>query len=343
MKKTLAVETSCDDTCVAVVCEDGRVLTAFKQDQNTVHQPFGGVVPERASRCHSLHLLNLVDQALSQTDWKDICVLSCTNRPGLMGSLLVGAITVKTLAQLYQKPWIGVNHIEGHILSPFVYDSAYPKAGHWGFPYLALVVSGGHTHLFLAQDFSRYVVLGRTLDDSAGEAFDKFAKLLGLSYPGGVQVDQLSKTGDPGPFSFPVALKSKGNLDFSFSGLKTSARLVLDQMNKDEVEKNKPSLCAGFQQAVVQQILFKLNECVKKYPHCPRVALVGGVSANSQLRHDFQKWADQKGLDCFIPPLKYCTDNAGMIGYAGIGRFLRGEKSSMSEGCFPHSLKGDFL
>lgn len=339
MKKTLAVETSCDDTCVAIVQEDGRVELSFKQDQDEIHRPFGGVVPERASRNHSLHLLPLIDRTLKTLSMDDLSVFSCCSRPGLMGSLLVGWVTVKTLSVLYKKPFIGVNHIEGHIVSPFIYD--HIKIKNFDFPYIVLVVSGGHTHLFLAKNFSQYVLLGRTLDDAAGEAFDKFAKLLGLPYPGGVQVDEKAKWGDPARFSFPVALSKKENLNFSFSGLKTSAALLLKKMSVNEINKHQSSLCASFQEAVVNQLVFKLDECVKKYPKYKNVAVVGGVSSNSRLRSVCQKWARDRGLNLIIPPLRYCTDNAGMIGYAGLRRFLMREKSPMH--CSPYHDESDFI
>ena len=343
MKNFLAVETSCDDTCVAVTREDGFVELSFRQDQNKIHAPFGGVVPERASRNHSFHLLPLIDQALKKMPLDQISALVCTNRPGLLGSLLVGLVTVKTLSVLWKKPFIAVNHIEGHILSPFLYDADFSKRNNWSFPYIVLIASGGHTQLVLAKSFSKYFLLGETLDDAAGEAFDKFAKLAGLGYPGGQQVDELSKGASAGAFSFPRALAKKGNLNFSFSGLKTSARLLLEKMTPEEITKNKQNLSASFQEAVVDQIMFKLKECLKKYPHCKRWAVVGGVSANSRLRQKVMDWAKDRGLNLALPPLRYCTDNAGMIGYAGAKRFLRGEESPLDTKCFPRRLSEDFI
>ena len=315
MKKALAVETSCDDTCVSIVGEDGFVDLSLQQDQNKIHSPFGGVVPERASRDHSRHLLSLLDQALKKIPIHKISLLAFTNRPGLMGSLLVGSVTIRTLSELYKKPVLGVNHIEGHILSPFLRDKDYQK--NWDFPYLALVVSGGHTHLFEVQSLSKYVLLGKTLDDAAGEAFDKFARFMGLPYPGGVHVDKEAQQGECS-FSFPIAMHKRG-LDFSFSGLKTSAYLL---SKKVDCRKHRKSLCASFQSAVVRQIMNKLDECIRLYPSYKRMAVVGGVSANSYLRQICLQWAEKNSIDLALPPLKYCTDNAAMIGYTAIQKYL---------------------
>ena len=325
MKKVLAVETSCDDTCTALVREDGFVEASFSQDQNKIHAPFGGVVPERASRNHSRHLLPLIDKILKLVSIDDISVFVATGRPGLQGSLLVGLVTLETLAVLYKKPFIKVDHIEGHILSPFLYDFSNSSLG-WKFPYIALVVSGGNTQLFLAEKFSQYVLLGETLDDAAGEAFDKFARLAGLPYPGGVFVDQTAAKGDTCKYDFPRALSRKGNLNFSFSGLKTSARLLIQKMENKESEL--AHLSASFQEAVVDQILFKLNECRKMHPQYKRFAIVGGVSANSRLRQKCMEWGQFHSLNVVFPPLKYCTDNAAMIGYTGIHHYLKNKKHS---------------
>ena len=333
--KVLAVETSCDDTCLSVVGEDGFVDLSLRQDQDDIHAPFGGIVPERASRDHSRHLLFLLDQALKKTQIDEISLLAFTNRPGLMGSLLVGSVTMRTLSELYGKPVLGVNHVEGHILSPFLWDENYQKK--WDFPYLALVVSGGHTHLFEVQSLSKYVLLGKTLDDAAGEAFDKFARFVGLPYPGGMHVDQTAQKGEC-CFSFPTAMNRKG-LDFSFSGLKTSAHLLLQKV---DVKKHRESLCASFQSAVVKQIMNKLEECIRLYPSYKRVAVVGGVSANSYLRKKCIKWAEKNSIDLALPPLKYCTDNAAMIGYTAIQKYLSG-KFSGDLSCSANHRAGDFI
>ena len=333
--KVLAVETSCDDTCVSIVGEDGFVNISLRQDQDEIHSPFGGVVPERASRNHSRHLLPLLNQALKKNPIEKISLLAFTNRPGLMGSLLVGSVTMRTLSELYEKPILGINHIEGHILSPFLWDKDYRKK--WNFPYLALVVSGGHTHLFEVRSLSNYVLLGKTLDDAAGEAFDKFARFVGLPYPGGVHVDKTAQKGEC-LFPFPVAMEGRG-LDFSFSGLKTSAHLLLQKV---DYKKHRESLCASFQSAVVKQIMNKLDECIRLYPAYKRVAVVGGVSANSYLRKECLAWAEKNSIDLALPPLKYCTDNAAMIGYTAIQKYLNGNFSK-DLSCSANHRAEDFI
>ncbi|MDE0151226.1 MAG: tRNA (adenosine(37)-N6)-threonylcarbamoyltransferase complex transferase subunit TsaD [Bdellovibrionales bacterium] len=333
--KVLAVETSCDDTCVSVVDENGFVDLSLRQDQDEIHSPFGGIVPERASRNHSRHLLSLLDQAFNKISIEEISLLAFTSRPGLMGSLLVGSVTTRTLSELYEKPVLGINHIEGHILSPFLWDKEYQKK--WSFPYLALVVSGGHTHLFEVQSLSKYILIGKTLDDAAGEAFDKFARFVGLPYPGGVYVDKTAQKGECS-FSFPVAMDRKG-LDFSFSGLKTSAHLLLQKV---DVKKHRESLCASFQDAVVRQIMNKLEECIHLYPDYKRVAVVGGVSANSYLRKKCTVWAEKNSIDLALPPLRYCTDNAAMIGYTAIQKYLSGNFSK-DLSCSANHRAEDFI
>ena len=337
MKKVLSIETSCDDTCVSVVQEDGRVFVDYKQDQMKEHAPFGGIVPENASRNHSKNLLLLIDQALKEYPIENIDLIACTTRPGLMGSLLVGVVTSRSLAHLHQKPFVAVNHIEGHILSPFLYDEKNKK-NEWRFPYICLVVSGGHTHLFYVESLGKYILLGKTLDDAAGEAFDKFARLMKFPYSSGMYVDQNAKNGNRDQFFFPIALHQKGNLNFSFSGLKTSSYRLIEKLKGTE---NISSLSASFQEAIVQQLIFKLKECLKKHP-ASRVAVVGGVSANSRLREVCSIWAKHSSIHLALPPLKYCTDNASMIGYAAIRRYIH---QIYSEDIHPygHHLPNDFI
>lgn len=343
MRKVLAVETSCDDTCVSVVREDGYVELSLSQNQDSVHKPFGGIVPEQASRNHSFHLLPLIEQALKKISIDDISVYAVTNRPGLLGSLLVGYTCLKTLALLHKKPLIGVNHIEGHILSPGLYDDQSELNSHQDEPYICLVVSGGHTHLFKVEGLTQYELLGQTLDDAAGEAFDKFSVLIGLSYPGGPQIDRMSQSGNPKKFSFPIALKKKGNLNFSFSGLKNSARLKIGSLSKKQIEENRHSLCASYQEAIVNQIIFKLNECAIQYPEYKNFSIVGGVSANTRLRLRCEEWAQKNNIQMRIPPLRYCTDNAAMIGYAGLRRFLQDSSRLHNDSCYAHHLDDDFI
>ena len=346
MKNILAVETSCDDSSVAIVREDGFVVFNQVVNQSALHQAYGGVVPELASRNHGHYLLPLVEQALSQSQhsWKDIKLLGVTTRPGLIGSLIVGLTTVKTLSFLLNKPYIAVNHIEGHILSPFLWDRENPRPD-LQFPFLALIVSGGHTSLFLSKSAGVYYTLAQTVDDSAGEALDKVARCLGFNYPGGAEMDLCSLSlSTKKQYAFPKVHLKEQSLNFSFSGLKTSAVQMIQKTNiahnKDEI----PFFCADFQNAVVDHLMDRLNQCIQKYKDIPSIVIAGGVSANSRLRQTAMKWAKKNHKKLFLPPLKYCTDNASMIGLAGLKCFAKTGKSSPQHlNCYPNSLLEDFL
>ncbi len=341
-KVVLAVETSCDDTSVALVREDGFIVFNKVENQDSVHQPYGGVVPELASRNHADRLLPLVEQALKQLAraWEDIDVLAVTNRPGLVGSLIVGLVTVKSLSLLFKKPYVAVNHIEGHILSVFLWEQGVKKVS-VKFPFLALIASGGHTHLFEVQDFGQYVLIARTVDDAAGEALDKTARLLGLKYPGGAEMDKISQSAQTGNYSFPKVQLKEGDLNFSFSGLKTFAFNLIQKEKSKGDKQFIPSLSADFQEAVADQIIHRLDQATRKRG-VQSVALAGGVSANSRLRAKARAWARESNIHLILPALKYCSDNAAMIGFAGIKQFQRGVKSSQDLNCYPYSLPGDF-
>jgi N6-L-threonylcarbamoyladenine synthase len=341
-KKVLAIETSCDDTSVALVGHDGYVFQLISASQDEAHGPFGGIVPEIACRNHTVNLIPMVDEVLraSKTSWEGIDGLVVTNRPGLVGSLIVGVVAAKALALSFSKPLLGVSHLEGHILAPFLYDEKNLKTD-LQFPYVALAVSGGHTTLYHVQGLGDYSILGSTLDDAAGEAFDKFAKMIGLGFPGGAKVDQLAKAGDLQAFSFPRALIKEENLQMSFSGLKSAGTRLWEGLSKDEQQARLPDLCASFQEAVVDVLLAKLQRAAEGVD-LKQVVITGGVSANSRLRTRAQELAQRIQWQLFIPPVKYCTDNAAMIGYAGIQRFLRGEKHDMNLGPSPQIQPGDF-
>lgn len=347
MKHYLAIETSCDDTSVALVTDQGQVLLCRSQSQDSSHAVFGGIVPEIASRNHTHFLLPLIEKVLQQTGFKgpELAGLVVTARPGLIGSLIVGVVTAKSLALAWKIPWIGVNHLEGHLLAPFLKDDTYHPAFDLSQAYLALTVSGGHSTLYdvspAAAGPATYKVLGSTLDDAAGEAFDKFGKMLGLGFPGGVAVDQFAQSGDPKKYAFPRGLIHEKNLDYSFSGLKSAAHRLLTKMTPEEIEMERPHLCASFQQAVVDALLAKLDRAQMKTRR-QRIVLTGGVSANSWLRSQTAAWAQSRGCQLAIPPLRYCTDNAAMIGYAGAIRMRHGEFSDMKLGPSPASLEGDF-
>lgn len=338
IERVLAIETSCDDTSVAVVRSDGWVESVVSADQDLQHQPFGGVVPEIASRNHTLQVLPSLELALERAGvtFKDIGGIVVTSRPGLIGSLMVGVVTAKTLAAALKLPFLGVNHLEAHLLAPFLKDAEYAPPSDFAPPYLALAISGGHTQIYDVHAFGDYEVLGRTIDDAAGEAFDKFAKMVGLGFPGGAKVDKLAKQGDRKAFSFPRPFLDDARLDFSFSGLKTAALRILQKMTPEEIEAHKADLCASYQEAIVDCLVGKLDQALSVHD-VTRVVLTGGVSANSRLREATEAWAAKRGLQLVVPPLRYCTDNAAMVGFAGILRLNRGERSDQSLAPLPQS------
>jgi len=343
--KVLAIETSCDDTSVAVVNSKGWVHSIVCATKDLDHEPYGGIVPEIASRNHSRYLLPLVEQCLQKADstWLSIDGIAVTNRPGLMGSLIVGLVTAKSLAQAYNKPLIGINHLEGHLFAPFLSDEEYQPPEDFGFPYIALAISGGHTSLYLVKGLGDYEILGATKDDAAGEAFDKFAKIIGLGFPGGVRLDQESqKGGNCAAYDFPRGMIHDDSFDMSFSGLKAAGQRLAAQLSSEEIQQNLPHLCASYQEAIVEVLLAKLEKARKKFK-LNRFILTGGVSANSRLRQATLLWAQQKQIHLLIPPLKYCTDNAAMIGLAGILHLRNGERDEMNLAPHPQSLETDFV
>lgn len=334
----LGIETSCDDTSAAIIRDDGFVMASAISSQDDVHRPFGGIVPEIASRNHTHFLLNLVESAFqkSKLNWSDISGIGVTNRPGLLGSLLVGVVTAKSLALAYKIPFIGIHHLEGHIMAPFLRDDIYQPPHFWETPFLALVVSGGHTSIFKVEKFGSYKLLGETIDDAAGEAFDKFAKMLNLGYPGGAVIDRLSKEGDARAYAFPRGLIKEDSLNFSFSGLKTAALLQLNKMNDEEKNKNLKNLCSSFQEAIVDALVTKVEKALRQ-ENINKVIVTGGVSANSRLRQRMEEMVKKHSIECLIPPLRYCTDNAAMIGYAGLKHLDRKERSDLQMGVFARS------
>lgn len=343
MERVLAIETSCDDTSVAIVDREGRVHSVVSVSQDLEHQPYGGIVPEIASRNHSIALIPLIEEALKKANmtWDDIPGIAVTNRPGLIGALIVGLVTAKSLSQAKKIPFLGVNHLEGHLLAPFLKDDDYSPPADFDYPYVGLAISGGHTSLYNIRGVGNYEVLGATKDDAAGEAFDKFAKMAGLGFPGGVRVDQEAKSGNPSAYDFPRSMIHDDTFDMSFSGLKSSGQRMLQQMGPEEVLRHLPDLCASFQEAIVDVLLAKLEKAARKY-HSKRVILTGGVSANSRLRARAEEWAQKKGYKLVVPPIRYCTDNAAMIGYVGVLRMNRGEFSNVDLGPSPQSLPSDF-
>jgi len=320
----LAIESSCDETSAAVV-KDGVVLSNIIATQK-VHEQYGGVVPEMASRAHMQHIVPVVDVALKQAgvDKNSIQAVAFTQAPGLIGSLLVGACFAKTYAQALGIPLIAVHHMQAHVLAHFIDD---PKPQ---FPFLCLTVSGGHTQVVLCKDHLDMQVLGETIDDAAGEAFDKTAKMLGLPYPGGPLIDKYAQLGDPHRFSFPVS-DMKG-YDFSFSGIKTAVLYFLQKEKKadpDFVTKHLNDICASVQHTILKMLMKKLVLAADELK-INHIGIAGGVSANSGLRRVLKETGDEKGWQVYIPKFEYCTDNAAMIGITGYYKFLKGEFSDLS-------------
>lgn len=340
----LAIETSCDDTSVALIEANGFVRKMVSANQDFAHAPFGGIVPEIAGRNHSQTLLPLIDHLMKEAGlaFSSLQGIVVTNRPGLVGSLIVGLVTAKSLAQALKIPLMGVNHLEGHLVAPFLRDETYQPQFDLSTPYIALAVSGGHTSLYHVKAFGDYQILGATLDDAAGEAFDKFGKMLGLGFPGGVLVDKNSQTGNPQAYPFPRSMMKEDNYLMSFSGLKASGQRQLESMSEEEKLEKRSDLCASFQQAIVDVLMAKLDRAVEE-TGISHVVITGGVSANSRLRALSTEWAQKNNLKLQIPPLRFCTDNAAMIGYAGILRLNRGERSDLSLGPSPNSWPRDFV
>lgn len=311
-KIILAIESSCDETSAAVLI--GTKVLSNEVVTQLQHAQFGGVVPEIASRAHQSMITAVVHAALKSAhlDLKDLQVIAVTQGPGLMGSLLVGISFAKSLSLALGIPLVGVNHMQAHILAHLAEDCEKQPE----FPFLNLTVSGGHTQLVVVHSPVKMEVIGETIDDAAGEAFDKAAKVLGLDYPGGPLLDKMAQTGDPRKFSFPIP-KVEG-LNFSFSGLKTSLLYFLRDKQKENmnfIEEERSNLCASFQHTVVSYLMRQIQRGVDQ-TGMQRIAICGGVSANSELRKQLQAMGEKASLEVFIPPFKYCTDNAAMIGVA---------------------------
>jgi N6-L-threonylcarbamoyladenine synthase len=343
IERVLSIETSCDDTSVAIVESNGWVHSVVSASQDLEHEMYGGIVPEIAARNHSIALIPLIEEAFKKANmtWADVQGITVTNRPGLVGALIVGLVTAKSLAQSKNLPFLGVNHLEGHLLAPFLKDSQYSPPEDFDYPYVGLAISGGHTSLYQIKGLGDYRVLGATKDDAAGECFDKFGKLAGLGFPGGVRIDQTAKTGNPHAYEFPRSMIHDDTFDMSFSGLKSAGQRMINQLGPEKVKENLPDLCASFQEAIVDVLIAKLDRAARVLK-AKRVILTGGVSANSRLRARAEEWAAKKGLRLVIPPLRYCTDNAAMIGYVGALRMARGETSELDLGPSPHVLETDF-
>ena len=321
--RVLGIETSCDETGVAVYDSELGLLAHRLYSQIELHADYGGVVPELASRDHVRKLAPLLREVMEAADSKpgDMTGIAYTSGPGLAGALLVGAVMGRTLAYAWNVPAIGVHHMEGHLLAPLL-EVSKPD-----FPFVALLVSGGHTQLLQVDGIGRYTLLGESVDDAAGEAFDKVAKMLGLEYPGGPQVARLALQGSPEAFALPRPMMDRPGLDFSFSGLKTAVRLVIE--NTPDYAEKTVDICASFEAAIVDTLVRKCERALKQ-TGLKRLVMAGGVSANLRLRAMLQDLAKRRRAEVFYPSPVFCTDNGAMIAFAGCQRLLAGQGENLA-------------
>lgn len=327
----LAIESSCDETSVAIVKNGREVLSNVISSQIDTHRVFGGVVPEIASRKHIEVIDLVIDEALERANknFSDIDAIAVTYGPGLVGALLVGVSYAKSLAYTLKKPLIPVHHIEGHIYANYIEDKDLKP------PFISLVISGGHTHIVYVEDYGKFKILGKTRDDACGEAFDKVARTIGLKYPGGPEIDKLAKTGDKYAIELPRVMIDTDDYDFSFSGLKSAVLNFVNKSKMTNVLFKNEDLAASFQQAVSDVLVFKTIKACKEN-NIKILTLAGGVSANSFLRKSMQDACDKEGIKLCVPSLKLCTDNAGMIGCAGYYEYLKGNFASLDLNAYPN-------
>ena len=321
--RVLGIETSCDETGVAVYDSELGLLAHRLYSQIELHADYGGVVPELASRDHVRKLAPLLREVMEAADSKpgDMTGIAYTSGPGLAGALLVGAVMGRTLAYAWNVPAIGVHHMEGHLLAPLL------EVNKPDFPFVALLVSGGHTQLLQVDGIGRYILLGESVDDAAGEAFDKVAKMLGLEYPGGPQVARLALQGNPEAFALPRPMMDRPGLDFSFSGLKTAVRLVIE--NTPDYAEKTVDICASFEAAIVDTLVRKCERALKQ-TGLKRLVMAGGVSANLRLRSMLQDLVKRRRAEVFYPSPVFCTDNGAMIAFAGCQRLLAGQGENLA-------------
>ena len=327
----LAIESSCDETSIAIIKNGTEILSNVISSQIDTHKAFGGVVPEIASRKH-IEVIDLVlDQALEEANknLKDIDAIAVTYGPGLVGALLVGVSYAKSLAYTLKKPLVPVHHIEGHIYANYIEDKELKP------PFISLVISGGHTHIVYIEDYGKFKILGKTRDDACGEAFDKVARTIGLPYPGGPEIDKLAKKGDKFKIDLPRVMIDTDDYDFSFSGLKSAVLNFVNKSNMTNEPFKKEDLAASFQQAVSDILVTKTIKACKEN-NIKTLALAGGVSANSFLRENIKNACDKEGIKLCVPSLKLCTDNAAMIGCAGYFEYLKGNFAGLDLNAYPN-------
>ena len=332
----LAIERSCDETAAAVVKNGRTVLSNVISSQIALHTLYGGVVPELASRKHIEKINQVITQALTDADMTldDMDAIAVTYGPGLVGALLVGVAEAKAIAYAKKKPLVGVHHIEGHICANFIENKELEP------PFICLVVSGGHTHLVVVEDYGKYKILGRTRDDAAGEAFDKVARAIGLGYPGGPKIDKISKEGNPEAITFPRAKVGDSEYDFSFSGLKSSVLNYLNSCQMKGEEINRADVAASFQKAVTDVLVQNAMHGVKAYG-LNKLAIAGGVASNSALRAAMKEACEKNGVEFYYPSPIFCTDNAAMIGVAGYYEYMAGVRSGLDLNAVPNLKLGE--
>jgi len=330
--KVLAIESSCDETAAAVVVDGREVLSSVVASQVALHSKYGGVVPELASRRHVEVILPVITEALSRSgnDLQSIEAIAVTQGPGLVGSLLVGIGVAKSIAYVLKIPWVGVNHLQSHV------SAIYLTLSLLRFPFTALVVSGGHTSLFRVESPIRMSLLGRTLDDAAGEAFDKVAKLMGLGYPGGEIIDRLGQEGDPNAISFPRTMLERESLDFSFSGVKTAVLNYVKTLGGKPSPGQIREIAASFQEAIVDTLITKVLRAAHR-DSSQDIVVVGGVACNSRLREKFSQEGKSAGIMVHFPPPALCTDNAAMVAVAGFHLLNEGQRSDLSLNAYSRS------
>ena len=332
----LAIESSCDETAAAVVKNGRTVLSNVISSQIALHTLYGGVVPELASRKHIEKINQVITQALTDADMTldDMDAIAVTYGPGLVGALLVGVAEAKAIAYAKKKPLVDVHHIEGHICANFIENKELEP------PFICLVVSGGHTHLVVVEDYGKYKILGRTRDDAAGEAFDKVARAIGLGYPGGPKIDKISKEGNPEAITFPRAKVGDSEYDFSFSGLKSSVLNYLNSCQMKGEEINRADVAASFQKAVTDVLVQNAMHGVKAYG-LNKLAIAGGVASNSALRAAMKEACEKNGVEFYYPSPIFCTDNAAMIGVAGYYEYMAGVRSGLDLNAVPNLKLGE--
>ena len=330
--RILGIESSCDETAAAVVMDGQHILSSVVASQINIHRPYGGVVPELASRKHMEAIVPVVDEAISKSGLQkeNLDAVVATQGPGLVGALLVGFSFAKSFAYALEKPWVGVNHLEAHLNSVFL--EPHPPS----FPFISLLVSGGHTAIYDVQSHIKAKLMGQTRDDAAGEAFDKVAKMLGLGYPGGAIIDGISKDGNPKRIQFPRTYLDKDSYDFSFSGIKTAVNRYI-QTQRDHYQDHIADIAAAFQEAVVEVLCFKLIHAAKSKGY-NRISIVGGAAANSRLRQKVHQEAENNKISVHIPSISLCGDNAAMVAAAGYHRLLKGERGSMDADVYSRTI-----